>query len=70
VCFLVPLFEHGRDAIFPIPAPGSVMVTVPAAMPHAAEEDQFHQTEDEEEEEDGAADRAEWEEELPALRRP
>ena len=59
----MPLFKHGRDAVFPMPAPGSMMlVTFPAAMTHAAEEDHSHGTEEEKEEEDGAADRAEWEE--------
>jgi len=63
MCAFVELVKHGWDAVFPMPAPRSMMlVTFPTAMTHAAEEDHSHGAEEEKEEEDGATDRAEWEE--------
>jgi len=56
---LVPIIEHGRDAAFPISAPGSVYVTV---VVHSTEEDHLQYAEEQEQEEDGEANSADWEE--------
>ena len=59
----VPFVEHGRHAAFPVLTAMTVfamsVVMTPAVAHHAAEEDHFHQPEEQEEEKDGTTDRSE-----------